>query len=215
MTKLARTLRFLCDLALGWTLIMTAFFVIWMLWLVVSPVIMGGSRPAGPCAIFVMVGSEEPPGIYFPVTIDPGEAKVFPSAQLYNTTGLLTFKTSDWRVQFLGRLHFVVFWLLILGFAYMARQFLVNVIDGIVFTLDNARRLKWIGWFLLGIGVVMPLVHYFVGLWALSIIKIQSPTLHQPLTSDWILILVAAFVLILSAAFRHGVELEKEHSLTV
>jgi hypothetical protein len=32
---------------------------------------------------------------------------------------------------------------------------------------------------------------------------------------DRALILVSLLVLVLSAAFRHGVELEKEHSLTV
>jgi hypothetical protein len=215
MTRLARALRFLCDLTLGSTLVMTAFFVIWILWLVVSPIITGGSRPAGNCAIYVMVGSEGPPGIFFPVTTDPVEVGISPGAKLYNTTGLLQFETSDWRIQILGRLDWVIFWLLILGFVYMARQFLVDVIDGITFTFDNARRLKWIGLFLLGIGVAMPIVHYIVAVWALSMIKIQSPTLHPPIMGDQTLILAAIFVLILSAAFRRGVELEKEHSLTV
>jgi hypothetical protein len=61
----------------------------------------------------------------------------------------------------------------------------------------------------------MPVVHILTGGWALSIVKIQSPTLSPPIKVDAALILVAIFILILSAAFRHGVELEKERSLTV
>ncbi len=109
----------------------------------------------------------------------------------------------------------MVLLLLVLGLAFLTRQFLVDVIDGTPFTLDNARRLKWIGWLLLGIGVTMPVMRFVTGGWALSIVKIQSPTLSPPIKVDPALILVAIFILILSAAFRHGVELEKERSLTV
>jgi len=147
--------------------------------------------------------------------MDPSGSGVLPDAGLFNTTGELKFKTSDRRIQALAYLDGLVFALLILGLVYMTRQFLVDVIDGVPFTFENARRLKWIGWFLLGIGVARPIVHNIAARWAFSIVKIQSPILSPPFDLDVAWILVSLFVLILSAVFRYGVELEKEHSLTV
>ncbi len=97
----------------------------------------------------------------------------------------------------------------------MTRQFLVDVIDGYVFSLENARRLKWIGWLLLLMGLFKPIFDCAAASWVFSIVKVQKPTLSPPIDLDVAWILVSLFVLILSAAFRHGVELEKEHSLTV
>jgi len=212
--RLARTLRFLCDYFLGATLLVTAGYVIWILWLLVSPVIMKGSGQVATAGIWVGVG-EGPPGLSLPVIMDLAESGVLPAAGLFKTTGELQFKTSDRRLQILGYLDNIVLSLLILGLVFMARQFLVEVIDGTPFTLENARRLKWIGWFLLGIGVAKPIVHNIAARWAFSIVKIQSPILSPPFDLDVAWILVSLFVLILSAVFRYGVELEKEHSLTV
>jgi hypothetical protein len=75
--------------------------------------------------------------------------------------------------------------------------------------------LKWIEWLLLRAGGAKPILDMQVSSWVLSIVKVQNPILSPPIKVDPALILVAVFVLILSAAFRHGVELEQERSLTV
>ncbi len=123
--------------------------------------------------------------------------------------------TNDRRIQMLSLLDKIVFSLLILRLAYVVRQFPVDVIDGIVFSLENTRRLKWIGWLLLVIGLFKPICDFITARWVFSIVRIQNPVLSPPIDPDIALILVSLFVLILSAAFRYGVELEKEHSLTI
>ncbi len=206
-SRIARTLRFICDYLLGATLIMTLIYVVWIFaFLILGPVHTTGG-------IWVGIGYG-PPRMSLPATVDPKVSGTFADAGLFNATGQLRVKTSDRRIQVLDCLHRIILSLLILGLAYLTRQFLVDVIDGAPFTLHNARRLKWIGWLLLGISVAMPMIDMITGKWVLSIVKIQSPTLSPPIMGDPALILVAVFILILSAAFRHGVELEKERSLT-
>ncbi len=207
-SRIARTLRFICDWLLGVTLVFTLIYIVWLLaFLVLGPVHTNSG-------IWVGIGYGFP-GISLPVTVDPSVSGTFADAGLFNATGQLRVKTSDRRIQVLDCLDRIILSLLILGLAYLTRQFLVDVIDGTPFTLENARRLKRIGWLLFGIGVGMPLVYMVTGSWVLSIVKIQSPILSPPIKGDPAIILVAIFILILSAAFRNGVELEKERSLTV
>jgi hypothetical protein len=214
-SRLARTLRFLCDLYLGCTLVGTAGYVVWILWLLVAPAVMGSGYIAT-SGLWVGVG-QEVPGQSLPVTMASGQSTAVESAGIFNThtVGELQFKTKDRRVQVLGYLNKLVFSLLILGLAYLSRQFLVDVIDGRPFTFENARRLQWIGWLLLGWGLAKPVVYNVVARRVVAMVKIESPVLGPPFDLDFAWILISLFVLILSASFRRGVELEKERSLTV
>jgi hypothetical protein len=207
-SRIARTLRFVCDYLLGATFVGILIYLGWILVLLVSPTV----HSTGGTWVGVGFG---PPGLSLPVTIDPSVSGTFSDAGLFNATGQLIVKTRDRRIQLLGCTNRILLSLLILGLAYLTRQFLVDVIDGTPFTFDNARRLKWIGWLLLGAGGAKPILDMQVGSWVLSIVKVQNPILSPPIKVDPALILVAVFVLILSAAFRHGVELEQERSLTV
>jgi hypothetical protein len=210
--KLAKVLKFACAYFVGIAFLGTAGFVLWILWLLLAPVF--GSVPVTGGSVWVGVG-QGLAGLALPVTAVPGNNETLISAGIYNATGELTFSTSDPRIQILGLLDHVILSLLILGLSYLAWQFLVDVIDGTPFTFDNAWRLKWIGWLLLGFGVATPVLHNINARWVLSMVPVQSPPLSPPVIVDIPLILSACFILILSAAFRHGVELETERSLTV
>ena len=119
------------------------------------------------------------------------------------------------RIQAVSYLDGVILTILIAGLLYVTRQFLADMIDGTPFTSANARRLMWIGWILLGMQIAKPIAEGLAAGWILSMVKVQSPSLSPGGYLNWSGILVALFILILSAIFRRGVELEKEHSLTV
>jgi hypothetical protein len=131
--------------------------------------------------------------------------------------GEMLFETSNWRIHILLFLGTIITGLLYLGILYHIRQFLVDAIQGIPFAFDNAQRLKWIGWLLLGIGVVKPMLSVLTAHRILSAVTVQGPILSPWVNLGYVgtCILVACFSLILSVIFRHGVELEKERSLTV
>ena len=237
--KLAKAIRFLCDLSLGGGICGLAWYAIWLIWLLFAPAIAGGSRHMVGGVISLAVGEagspQSPPvspaiiggpdlsvGLSaflqsFPVTVNSNDNGLVVSPKFSGTIGEMIFQTGNWRLQILLFLGSIIPLILYLGILYLIRQFLVDAMQGMPFAIDNARRLKWIGWLLLGIGIVKPLLNYLTGHWILSAVTVQGPVL-----SPWIslsftgtCVLAACFSLILSVIFRHGVELEKEHSLTV
>jgi len=237
--KLARAIRFLCDLSLGGGICGLAWYAIWLTWLLLAPAITGGSRHMVGGVISLAVGEagspQSPPvspaiiggpdlsvGLSaflqsFPVTMNSIDSGLVISPKFSGTIGEMIFQTGDWRLHILLFLGSILPLILYLGILYLIRQFLVDAMQGMPFAIDNARRLKWIGWLLLGIGIAKPFLNYLTGHWVLSAVTVQGPVLNPWISLGFTgtCVLVACFSLILSVIFRHGVELEKEHSLTV
>ena len=168
-------------------------------------------------SVTVALGEPGLPGVY-PVTMASDNSQLTVSPRLFYTTGEIGFETNDWRIQLAVYLvKRILASALIVAFLYMIHHFLTDAMEGTPFTMDNARRLKWIGWMLLGISVGKPVWEGLFTGWILSMIRVQNPTLSSwpdaPFT--FALIPLACFILILSAVFRHGVELEQEHATTV
>ena len=214
--KLAKGLRVVCDVLLGGGICGVAGYSLWLAWLLVSPAVME-RRPMIHDSVTVAVGEPSLPGVY-PVTMASDNSKLTVLPQLYYTTGAIQFETNDWRIQLAVYLvKRILTSGLIVAFLYMLHHLLTDAMEGTPFTMANARRLKWIGWLLLGISVAKPVWEGFFTVWILSMIRVQNPTFTSwadaPFT--FALILSACFILILSAIFRHGVELEKEHAATV
>ena len=239
--RLAKAIRFLCDLGIGTGIAGLALYIIWLILLLLSPAILGGTRktiseysgavslavgeqgplqslPVSPTIIYGVLGYEEAGYLQsLPITVASNANGGLISPKLGWTVGEMQFQTSNWRIHVLLFLGAIIPGILYLGILYLIRQFLVDAMQGIPFALDNAQRLKWIGWLFLSIGVVKPALNYLTGRWMLSAATVQSPVLSPWIDFSFIrtCVLVACFSLILSVIFRHGVELEKDHSLTV
>jgi hypothetical protein len=237
--KLAKAIRFLCDLSLGGGICGLAFYSIWLIWLLFSPVIMGGSRHMVGGVVSMAVGEAGPPQSppvspaiiggpdllagesaflqSLPVTVVSNDNGLLVSPKFSGTIGEMLFQTRNWRIHILLFLGLIIPLILYMGILYLIRQFLVDAMQGIPFAFDNAQRLKWIGWLLLGIGVVKPFLNYLTGHWILSAVTVQGPMLSPWVNLGFVgmCVIVACFSLILSVIFRYGVELEKERSLTV
>jgi hypothetical protein len=214
--KLAKSLRVLCDVLLGGGICGVAGYSLWLVWLLVSPSVIG-RRPMISDSVTVALGEPGLPGVYR-VTMASDNSKLAVSPRLFFTTGEIQFETNEWGIQLAVYLvKRILVSVLIVAFLYMIHHFLTDAMEGTPFTMDNARRLKWIGWMLLGISVVKPVWEDLFARWILSMIKVQNPMLSSwadaPFT--FALIPLACFILILSAIFRRGVELEQEHAATV
>jgi hypothetical protein len=214
--KLAKGLRVACDVLLGGGICGVVGYSLWLMWLLLSPVVIE-KRPMIHDSVTVALGEPGFSGVY-PLTADSDNNKLTVLPRLYYTTGKLQFETNDWKIQLLVYLvKRILASVLLVAFLYMIHHLLTDAMEGTPFTMANARRLKWIGWLLLAISVVKPVWEDLFARWILSMIRAQNP----PLTSwpdapfTFALIPLACFILILSAIFRRGVELEQDHAATI
>jgi hypothetical protein len=217
---------------------MLTIYAVWMIYLLLSPAILGGTRhtiggilslavgeagsgqvpPVSPVIREVSLGVGESVFLQsLPVTVASKDNGILVSPKFSGTVGEMLFQTNNWRIHILLFLGMIIPGVLYLGILYHIRQFIVDAVQGVPFALDNAQRLKWIGWLLLGIGVAKPALNCLIGFRILSAVTVQGPMLSPWVDLSFVstCILVAIFSLMLSVIFRHGVELEKERSLTV
>jgi hypothetical protein len=206
----ARILKIWFDIVL---VLGTIGLMLMLAWVLLSPLVLSSEQKSADAAIWVGLGQ----GVFRPVleleSIDTRGQ--FSTLRLINTRGELRFETSQTPVYFAvfsGRLVAVAMMLLV---AFLIRQILTEVLKGAPFTISNAKRLHWIGWIVVGAGVILPLANYLAGVWILNQIGATDMPLAPTLAihRDWIL--AGLFVLLLSTLFRHGVELEQEKSLTI
>ena len=128
----------------------------------------------------------------------------------------LQFHTRDVGLQLLTTLLAVPAALALLLGVGLLRAVLRDVRAGEVFTADNARRVGWIGWLLVIMGFLVPLltnVRTFIILRGASLTGVALATADRH--GQWGLVLPGLLVLVLAAAWRHGVELQRDRDLTV
>jgi len=135
---------------------------------------------------------------------------------LVNAKGELRFQAS-----WLG--PGAVFWILlvvtfgsgILGL-HLLRRILATTAEGNPFHHANVRRLTLLGWLLVAVGMVGPLVEYF---YSRSVLRRLEPLTGTPLSAplrfqqEWII--CGLLLLVLAAVWKQAVQMAEDQSLTV
>lgn len=209
--KLARVLKIWFDICLAAGLLGC---VVLVAWLFLSPMIIGGTGQKADGAIWVGIGE----GVIRPVLAvetDLESEDEISSLRLVKGTAELRFLTSSWTIHMISNSGLILLLLVAVAIIQLIRLLLSDVLAGTPFTLANGRRLRWIGWLTVSSGLVFPILNFLVARWMLAQLPAQEPPLSATLQfgDDWIL--AGLFILLLSAIFRHGAELEEERSLTV
>lgn len=78
----------------------------------------------------------------------------------------------------------------------------------------NARRLSRLGWLLVAAGAALPVIEYAYGRMALRYAAVSDVTLATTFDFPEI-VLAGLLILVVAAAWRHGVYLQRDHDLTV
>ena len=183
------------------------------LWLAVSPLAMRDGR-AGDASIPVAVGE----GVLYPtvnVAVDRTAAPEVQRAALVEARGNLRVQTTDWSLQFLPNLGLLLALGISLVIVHLLRQMLRTVRAGEPFAEVNARRLRIIGVLLLVVGIVGPVLEYLVASRLLARIPVSGLAITAPLDARTDVILGGLLLLVLSAVFARGAELERDRSLTI
>jgi hypothetical protein len=183
------------------------------LWVAVSPLVVGPNH-VGDTAIPVAVGEGLPRPVVV-LEVDRDAAPEIHRAVLVDARGELRVRTTDWSLQFLPNLGMLIAIGIALYIVFALRRMLTTVIVGDPFAEANVRRMWTMGLLLLVVGVVGPVLEYLVARALLVRVPVSGVALSAPLDAQTNVILIGLLLLVLSAVFARGAELERERSLTV
>ena len=128
----------------------------------------------------------------------------------------LQFRTTRPGLLFMGLLSTLPGVLAFLLGVGLLRSILRDVRKGEVFTAANARRVSWLGWLLVVAGILIPIVETVRAQLIVKTAGLSGVTLGPPShRGEWSLAIPGLLVLVLAAAWRHGVELQRDRDLTV
>jgi hypothetical protein len=132
---------------------------------------------------------------------------------LKDVAGTLEFGTSEGWIVLLGGIVVLPALAALLFGLHLLRSFLRDVLAADVFTAVNARRLSSLGWVLVGAGVVLPVLKFLYTAFVVRHADLAGVPLRVGMHSS--LIVPGILVLVVAAAWRYGVELQREQELTV
>jgi len=141
----------------------------------------------------------------------PGAAA---GVRLENVRGLLELRARDWWEALLGILVVLPGVAAVLLGLRLLRSFLRDVLSAEVFTQANARRLSRLGWLLLAAGVAVPVLRFGFAQFIVRRAGLSGASLRVELDT-FNLLIPGLLVLVVAAAWRYGVELQRDRDLTV
>jgi hypothetical protein len=183
------------------------------IWLALSPLVMRDGRP-GNATVPVAVGK----GVLYPtvdLAVDRAAAPQVTQAVLVGARGELRIETTDWSLQLLPNLGMLLALGIALAIVNLLRRMLRTVRAGDPFAEVNGRRLRAMGLLLLAVGVIGPPLEYLLARAMLARIPVAGLALTAPLDAQTEVVLAGLLLLVLSAVFARGAELERDRSLTI
>jgi hypothetical protein len=203
--RVTRLAKLLADVT-WWLVILTALGLI-VFWATAA---VGGGVTPTIMAVQVAIPDSAARRMLPLVPLDTGIAT---QPVLKDVAGTLEFGTSEgWMVLLGGIVVLPALGALLLGL-HLLRSFLRDVLAADVFTAMNARRLSRLGWVLVVAGVVLPVLKFLYTAFVVQRADLAGVPLRVGMHSS--LIVPGILVLVVAAAWRYGVELQREQELTV
>jgi len=134
---------------------------------------------------------------------------------LVKARGELRFRTRRFDLMLLSFLPMLLIAGAVLAGGWQLRQVLAAVARGAPCDAANPRRIAGIGWIIVAVTALEPVLGYVPAALVLREVSVQNIDLAPVLMLDNETLLIGLLVLVLSVVFREGVRLHEEQSLTV
>jgi hypothetical protein len=202
--RVTRFAKVLADVA--WWLVIGTALVLVLFWGVTM--LSGGAAPT----VSVQIAIQDSAARRLLPLVSPNNA-VAAEPVLKDLVGTLEFGTSEaWVVALSGVAALPAIAGLLFGL-HLLRSFLRDVLAADVFTAANAQRLSRLGWLLLVTGVGLPIVKFLYTAFVVQRTDLTGVPLRVGV--DTLLVVPGILVLVVAAAWRYGVELQRTDELTV
>jgi hypothetical protein len=208
--QLVNFVKKLLDLIFGFLIVGSVLLILWM---VISPLILTQGETYGSTSVQVMIGAEDE--ARFEVTLDSPDEALNSPVYMEETQGTLRIETTNWSHLFISNFAKLLTAFGIAYAVYLLRSVLGAILEGEPFVPENGVRIRRIGYLVLLLSFLYPIIQYIAANEILNQLPITNPTLSPGSPFKAELILVSLFILILAQVWSYGWELEHERSLTI
>ncbi|MGD2161997.1 MAG: DUF2975 domain-containing protein [Anaerolineales bacterium] len=208
--KLARSLKIFLDILFVLALIV---FIGLLIWTAVSPLVLRRPDTFGTVTLPVRIGEGDDP--QFDVSFNSAPALRINDSYVEEAHGTFVFTTTSAQPVIIANFAKL---LSLAGLAYvfyLLRSVMITIKDGEPFTAKNVVHIRRIGYLVLALGVLSPVVQFTSSILIMNTLPNTAPVLQPGPAFDGKVILLALFILLIAQIWSHGIELEHEHALTI
>jgi len=207
--KLIRFVKTLLDILYG---LLVFSCVALALLIVFSPLITRGTGIVFTASVPVGLGSGE--DNRFDVQVAGAGSKGIRGASVSEALGTLRLETDNWKYISISYFRQL---LLALGLTYifrLLRAVLQDILQGDPFSLENSVHIRRLGYTVLLLAFLIPFVEYIAASEIMRGLRIE-PALSLPSLFDAGYILISLLILVLAQVWSYGLELTRDHELTI
>jgi hypothetical protein len=208
--RLTRFVKTLLDIIFG-LLVFACIGLV--LWIALSPLILGEEGNLATASISVAIGSGDEPQIE--VTFTNPTKDAINAAFVEEAEGILRLETSSLLLVLIANTAKLV---VAIGLAYvfhLLRTVVQTILDGDPFAAENGQRIRRLGYAVLLVGILWPCIDYIAAVEILKRLPTAVPALSPGSAFDSEVILATLLILLLSQIWSYGLELEREQALTI
>lgn len=208
--RLARYIKILLDVVYG-ALIFACIGLV--LWIIFSPLFVSRMDILGTASVPVLIGSGESQQLE--VTFTKSKDDAVQAAFVADAEGTLYLETRSLLLIFIANAAKLVVAIGLAYVFYLLRGVLQNILDGEPFASENAQRIRRLGYAILLLGLLRPLIEHITAREILNQIEISAPILNPGPSFNVEMIFISVLVLLLAYIWSYGLELEQDKALTV
>ncbi len=208
--RLARYIKILLDVVYG-ALIFACIGLV--LWIIFSPLFVSRMDILGTASVPVLIGSGESQQLE--VTFTKSKDDAVQAAFVADAEGTLYLETRSLLLIFIANAAKLVVAIGLAYVFYLLRGVLQNILDGEPFASENAQRIRSLGYAILLLGLLRPLIEHITAREILNQIEISAPILNPGPSFNVEMIFISVLVLLLAYIWSYGLELEQDKALTV
>lgn len=209
-TKLTRGVKVVVDVIYY---LLAGVCIILAIWIAVAPIILNMSDAVITASVPVTIGSGAE--ARFDVETSNASEQGVRYAFVDEAQGTLRLETSNWFFVTTSNLAKL---LTAIGLAYafyLLRGMLRAIIEGELFSEENTKRVRRMGYTVLLIAFLRPTVEYFAAYAILRRLAPVEPALSLPSPFQVEMLLASLLILILAQVWSYGLEIERERALTI
>jgi hypothetical protein len=208
--QLARVLKVVLDIL--YRLLVFACVAL-VLWMALSPVIFRQAQIQGTASVPVRIGTGEDPQLDLTFTSAPNDS--INAAFVDEAEGTLRLETNSTPLIVIANAAKLILAVGLAYIFYLLREVVRTILDGQPFTAGTARHVCRLGYTVLLIGFLGPLVEYIASTQILKRLPGTVPAVNPGPTFDVWIVLAALLILLLAHIWSYGLELERDRALTI